>query len=212
MQSTRRVVGRTVGGFCVAAAVIALGALSGSVGARLASKPAPPAAPIIATLDLEAVVTGLNERTDKEASLKSELANYQSKVDKLAEEVKAMQKSLENEPDGVGKMKMAKDFRDKAVRLEFEKQYAQRLLGELQGEMLRELYLKMVKAAQAQAKKNGYALVLASDERVQVPSGDPTDVTRAIAMKRMLHVDTSLDITQEIITLMNNEYAAGRKP
>lgn len=199
------------GRFSVLALALALGAgalayVSAKAGAASAYK-GPPAAPVIAVVDLEGVLGGLNERKDKESALKTSLEDMQKRVTALGDEAKGEQSKVE-QATGAQKIALAKAMREKIIRAEFEKQYSEKVLGEMQGEMLRELYLKIDEAAGRLAKQNGYQLVLASDEKVNIPQGAPGEVLRAIALKRMLYVDQSLDITQEIVALMNNEYAA----
>lgn len=174
-----------------------------------ASLKAPPAAPIIAIVDLEDVVKGLNERTDKEAALTSQKASLEAKIKQIKDEADADKTRMDQEPAGAGQLALAKGVREKLFRAEFERQYAQRLLDETQTDMLRDLYTKIAAAAQEMAKQNGYSMVLASDERVNIPRGDPEAVTRAITLKRMLYVDKSMDITADLVQLMNNQYAAG---
>lgn len=196
----------------VLAGVVALTGLSwtGATAVARLNAAAPPANPVIATIDLEAVVEELAERKDKLASLTSSLADAQKKVDNLVAELKSDQSKIEA-LTGTAKDVAVKELREKAIRAEFEKQYAQKLLIEMQGEMLRDLYLKISDATKRLAKKNGYSLVMTSDEKVEVPKGDPEAITRAIALKRMLYVDSGLDITNEVVAMMNNEYAATRK-
>lgn len=191
------------------AAAVALGAAA-LTGARAGlTMNAPPTSPVIATVDLEVVVAGLHERTDKEASLKASLAEAKSKLEKMVDEVKAEESKLSVLPKGPVLQAAAKSLREKMIRVEFEKQYTEKLLVEMQGEMLRDLYIKITEAVQRLAQKSGYTLVLASDERVQAPNGDMQTLTRAISLKRILYADDAMDITQELVTLMNNEYSAG---
>ncbi|HVU64363.1 MAG TPA: OmpH family outer membrane protein [Phycisphaerales bacterium] len=175
----------------------------------LEAAPVPPAAPVVATVDLEEVIKGLKEREDKEKALKGTQDDYQKRVNDLADEAKNAKSKLENMPDGPDKIAMAKTVREKLIRAEFEKQYAERVLAEMKGEMLRELYNKINDAVQKVAKQNGYQLVLTSDAKVQVNPGDPDSILRAIALKRILYVDPSMDITNDIIQYLNNQYAAG---
>lgn len=174
------------------------------------SAAAPPTNPILATVDLEAIVAQINERKDKEDALKASLAEAQKNVDTIVEGVKAEQSKIE-QLSGAQKDAAVKRLREMAIRAEFEKQYAQKLLIEMQGEMLRDLYLKISDTTKRHAKKNGYAMVLVTDEKLEIPKSDPEAITRAISSKRMMYVDPSLDITADIVTQMNNEYSAARK-
>ena len=79
------------------------------------------------------------------------------------------------------------------------------------GEMLRDLYMKVDAAAENLAKKNGYDLVLVSDEKAPIPQDDQAAARRAMLLKRMLYVNPTLDITQELVQTMNNEFAMGKR-
>lgn len=208
MNSPRRF--RGLGTVACALTLLAGGYFVAQAGAKAAMK-APPSAPVIAVIDLEETLKQLKERADKEDALKVQVGELQNRIKVLEEDAKSYQSKIENAVGDPEKIRLAKEFREKAIRAEFEKQYAQRFLNELQSEMLRELYLKIDAAADAIAKKNGYALVLASDEKVNIPSGDSEAVTRAIGLKRMMYVDPQLDITREVVDEMNNKYQSGAK-
>jgi hypothetical protein len=98
-------------------------------------------------------------------------------------------------------------LRDAVFKAEFEKQLARRNLNARKAEMLRTLYVKVDKAAEMLAKKNGYDMVLVSDEKAPIPEEDGEAAYRAILFKRMLYVGTTLDISQELLQTINNEYA-----
>jgi Skp family chaperone for outer membrane proteins len=174
-----------------------------------AAAPVPPAATTVVTIDLEEVIKGMKEREDKEKSLKDRQAEYQTKIDQLASDAKSEKSKVENMTDTPEKITAAKALREKIIRAEFEKQYAERLLGEMKGEMMRELYTKISEATKRLAKQNGYHLVLSNDQNVPVGTGDPDAVLRAIALRRVMYAHPDLDITKEVVDFLNNEYAAG---
>ncbi|HMN41636.1 MAG TPA: OmpH family outer membrane protein [Phycisphaerales bacterium] len=190
-----------------AAACVMVGAWAAT--RATASAPVPPAAPVVATIDLEEVIKGLKEREDKEKALSAKQGEYQGKLNQMTEDAKSEKSKIENMPDTPEKIAAAKNLREKLIRAEFEKQYAERLLGELKGEMMRELYVKISEATKSLAKRNGYQLVLSNDQNVPVGSGDPDAVLRAIALRRVMYAAPELDITSEVVTELNNLYAAG---
>lgn len=205
-RKSRRVAG-------VSALVLGIGAVTwtaGVAGGNFA-KMAPPSAPTIAVVDLEAAFNGLTERTDLENQLKQTRTEMQTKLDELQKQAGEKRGEIEPLPAGPQKIAKAKEFSEFLIRTEVEGQIAQKKLDAMRAELRRELYLKIVDAVQRVSKQNNYALVLASDEKVQIPLGDPEDVARAISFKRMLHVDPTLNITSDIITIMNNEYAATKR-
>ena len=191
---------------CTALAGVALTA--GYAGANF-RRPAPPSAPIIAVIDLESAFTQLTERTDMEAQLKSQRDELQKRLQDLAEEATSKGTEADQLPSGPAKTAKLREARDARIRAEFEGQFSQKKLDESRGELRRELYLKIVDAVQKLSAQNGYALVLASDESAKIPLADPDTVARAISFKRMLHVDKALDITNDVVTTMNNDYSAG---
>lgn len=172
-------------------------------------RPAPPAAPVIAVIDLESAFGQLQERTDLEAQLKARVAQLQKIVDDLEADAKSKKTEAENLPAGPAKTQKIREASEAILRTEVESQISQKKLEGMRGELRRELYLKIVDACQRLAKQNGYALVLASDESAKIPMADPDTVARAISFKRMLHVDPALDITGDVVTMMNNEHASG---
>lgn len=199
-------------GRLLAALVLGVACAGGvSVAGAHFAKAAPPSAPILAVLDLEAAFNGLTERTDLENQLRSMKEDLQSRLTEMQKGLKDKSEEIKPLPAGPEKTTKAKELRESALRMEVEGQISQKKLDEMRGELRRDLYLKIVDAVKRVSRQNNYAMVLASDEKVQIPLGDPEDVSRAITFKRMLHVDASLDITNDIITIMNNEYAATRR-
>ena len=169
----------------------------------------PPQVPRIATVNLEEVLPALKERDDKLKVLVAKQTEFKGKFDALGEEIKNDKVKLDAEPDSPNKILMAKAIREKKLRATFEGEYASKLLAEMEGEMLRELYLRINAAAKVVAKRDGYQLVMTSDEKISVNPGDPESVQRAIAFKRMLYIDPDMDITGDIALYLNNQYAAG---
>lgn len=191
-------------GLCVFAAAFTAVAFAG----RAAM---PPSAPVIAVLDLEEALNGMNERTDKEAALKAQVDEAKKRLETMESDFKEEQERVKQMPTSPTKDSSLKGLRERAVRYEFEKQYNEKLFIESKADMLRDLYLKMSLAAGDMAKASGWTMVLASDQKAQIPRADFEGVQRAITLKRMLYVDPQMDVTADLITRMNNEYAAGGK-
>src|SRR6185369_12030103 len=93
--------------------------------------------------ELEEIIKQLNERVDKEKSLKGMQEDLQKRVDALVDEAKNAKSKFDNEPDGPGKVAMRKQVLEKLARADFEKQFAEKLLSDMKGEMLRDLYNKI---------------------------------------------------------------------
>lgn len=192
----------------VAASLALIGvALTAAVAGANFTRSTPPSAPMIATIDLEAAFDGIHERRDLEAQLKSTLDQYQADLKKKADEVESLQTTYAA-LTGNAKQAKAKELREAVLRTEIEKQFSQKKLDEMRAEMRRDLYIKITDACKRNAKANGYSLVISNDEKATVPPlGDPDTVARAISLKRIIYTDPALDITSEVVTMMNNEYS-----
>lgn len=196
-------------GAACAAALVAAGV--GATAVTSAFKP--PVPPVIAVVDLEEVIKGLDERADLDAKFNARRTELQSDLDRRKKDIETKQTQMEAMPDTPQRKALGETIIKEALQLRFEKQYAEEYLDQLYGEYLRGIYAKVTESAKELAVKNGYTMVLSSDERVPVPRAGEKEVVRAISMKRMLYVDPSHDVTKELITLMNNAFAAaGGKP
>src|SRR5436309_3012668 len=78
----------------------------------------PPAAPVIATVDLEEIIKGMKERDEKEKALDTKQKELQAKINGLIEDAKNEKTKFDNEPVGPAKVALAKSLREKAYRAE----------------------------------------------------------------------------------------------
>lgn len=184
---------------------------AGLAGARSAGANRAPSAtpPIVAVIDLEKVINSLDEQRDKTTQLENEFKGEEGRMKALAESAKQQENELAALTGPALQAARAK-LRDAVFNLEFQRQLAKRNLNLRGADMLRELYLKVDAAAEDLAKKNGYDLVLVSDEKAPIPEDDEAAARRAMLLKRMMYVNPTLDITNELIQTMNNDYARGK--
>lgn len=198
-------------GLVCAFALIGTGLLVTRAGAGAESLRAPASGAVV-TVDLELVVDKLEERSAREAELKADVEGAKKKLEAMTAELDSEKSKLDLIKDEIQRAASKKALREKVLRAEIERQILERQLVERQVQIICEIYKKIDKAAEELAKQNGYAMVLASDERVEVPcEGDPKALRQAIALKRMLYVDPAMDVTTQLITLMNNQWAASKK-
>ncbi len=198
--------------FWLSLAAIAIGAAG--VSARAISNAfKPPVPPVIAVVDIQAVVNGLDERSARETDLDNKKTELQGNVNKLVDQLKGKQAEIDAMAAGPARVAALQELRKLAFQAEFERQYSEKFLTEMKTDILQELYDKISEACKQLALRNAYTMVLASDQGIKIPDGTYAEVSRAITLKRMLYVDPAHDVTQELITMMNNAYiAAGGKP
>ncbi|MGD9690065.1 MAG: OmpH family outer membrane protein [Phycisphaerales bacterium] len=192
-----------------AISMIAAAAVS-TIAVPAAMRASPPSPPIIATVDLETVVSNLNERADAEASMKAYTSGLQADLDKIVEELRNQENKLNLLQSGTQeKEDAAATLIQMRANAEVKKKVYDALIDQRRGKMLKKLYEKITGAAKRLAAQNRYTMVVVSDENVRVPEAPSADIERTISLKRFLHVDPAHDITAELVTMMNNEFKAG---
>lgn len=174
---------------------------------------APPAA-VIATVDLEKVFDGLSERNTKQDELKVYGEGLLAELNKLGQQVKDEESKAALLPEGPERRAANARVVELKITVKVKQELYQAMLDQQRGEMFRYLYNKIAAAVKRMAQDNKYTLVIASDESVAVPAGvQSSEVQRVISLRRLLFVDPRHDITNDLITMMNNEFkAVGGKP
>jgi Skp family chaperone for outer membrane proteins len=192
------------------ALLMSAGAIGVGAGS-LARRPGP-VAPVVAIVNIKKVMDGLKEREEKYKTLRKRVSDLETQNKQTIDQRTGDQTKITAMAAGPAKDQALREFRDKYFRANIERKFTEESISEDEVTMLRELYLKIDDAAETLAKKNGYQLVLSSDEKMEIPA--PPEATReqlsqVINLKRMLYVDPQLDITDEVLTHMNNLFAAG---
>jgi Skp family chaperone for outer membrane proteins len=162
-----------------------------ALGAGVLATRSGPVAPVVAVVDVKKVLQGLDERKAKAAELEKSLSELKARNKQLEEERSADETKIKAMATGPAKTTALKAYRDKYFRGSVDREFGERLLAEDEVTMLRNLYLKIDAAAGDLAKKNGYQLVLASDEKLDIPGPPQANIeqlTQAINLKRMLYV------------------------
>lgn len=191
---------------CVSLAVVA-GVSASAIGTPRVPL-APPTSSMIAVIDLPKVLDGLKEKQAKDTAIQASAKELEDKGKSLRDGLEAEKKKIELMANGPEKLAAAKAFREKALRADFDMDFGKAAFAEQRAEGLADLYKKINDSAAALAKARGYHMVLSSDESVSA-KGSYDEVSRIISLKRMLYVDPAMDVTEELIAFMNNEFAVG---
>jgi len=201
----------------IAVAISALGLGSAlTISASGTSTPAPTrAAPTtIATVDLQVLFDGLDELKNMRQALQTRISELEQEPQQILEQMKRINEELDLQELS------DKEQLDRRVRLAVlneehkAKVQAARLLVQIEdGRMTREMYEKGLGAISLIAQEEGYDLVLLEDQAIPVPDG-PTatsrDVQGAILARQILYASESIDVTQQVVQRLNNDYKAGR--
>ena len=189
-----------------ASAALALAAVSAVV-AVPAFRAAPPP-PLIATVDLERIITALHERNLRQNELTVFADGLQSELTKIGNEITNLGEKMKA-ADAAEKKAIAPQVLEKQFNAKVKKELYEALIDQRRGEVFKGLYEKITDACKRLAQRNGYTMVLSSDVGVRVPDGPSNEIERTITLKRFLYVAPEHDVTKELVDMMNNEWAAG---
>lgn len=179
--------------------------LAYSAGARRLTPP--PA--VIATFDLQRVFTGMEERTAKEAELKAEVDRLQKEVLDLGNAAKDQEDKSKALADGPQKQAALAKAYEMAMNAEVKKKVAEGVLAQKQAQTFVELFNRVTAAAQGLAKQNNYTMVISSDDKAMVPDQATTqDIQRVMQLKRVFYAAPGHDISDDLVTMLNNEFKA----
>jgi Skp family chaperone for outer membrane proteins len=176
--------------------------------AAQARRPAP--ACCVAAVDLNGVLTTLDERTVRERELNEYIQTQTAKLENLKKQAEQAQADLKVLPE------RSKDWeakREEAIRLamslEGEEKLAKALVEDKRKQMSIGLFNKIKDAATRFAQKEGYLFVINSDAGVEIPTDLPeTQVQNAMVGRRLLYRAETTDISQAVAQMMNTEFKA----
>lgn len=200
--------------YAMAATAICLGAtaLGFQAGGR-AGRPT-----VIATLNLGAVIEKLDQRAAAEQSLKKMGEDLKAEEEKLSAELKKLMADIETiekangDTDTSEERKLKEDFLLKQMRYEAWTQFVKDKADIEESLLLQDLYRSVKREAAQLAAAAGYDLVLVDDSQGELMVDPEARASRRaqtlqqIAGRRMLYVNRSIDITDDLVQRMNNAF------
>lgn len=204
----------------LAAALLTAGAgaaifYTGSTQAQPAS--ARPAPITLGMVDMEKLINGLTELADRNAEIRTRGEVYEKELAELKKTMDSLESQLKvtiPKSDTQARTKAMADLYMTKANFEAKRNAYQQLLDLENGDILRDVYAKCSAAVAAFAQREGLDLVIFDDRSIDLPPrASMKEYESIIQSKRILFAESRLDITQRLITVMNNEYASGgRQP
>lgn len=176
-----------------------------STEARLMAQPTS-----VAVVNVERALNELDELAAMNKALEERAGTRQEQVNSLQEEAKELKAELDLLPTNDKRRReiRARMFElNETVKARFNAY--QTLIDIEKGEIIRPLYTKLLASIQEVAAKEGYELVIFDDRSLQIPEGVQAVVNEAIQQKSILYAADRLDITDQVVLLMNNKFQAG---
>lgn len=175
----------------------------------------PPAQPTaVATIDIVEIFENLKERQVLEAQLQERLRTRQAQLEEVTRRLRALQEDLNPETGTIRRgtdayYERLRELTEQRAVGQARSQALQQIISIDQGNLRRQLYEKVAAAVRKIAERDGLDLVLFDDSKFEIPENASNDeVYRAIVTKGIIYKHPTIDITQRVITLMNNEYTA----
>ena len=187
---------------------VLLAAFAWQAGANSVRPPAPATA--VMTVDIVEIIDQLEERKVREAELEARKNARQAQLDEVINQLRQLQSDLEMLNKGTD------EYKDK-IRQAMEMQAVVKARGEAlnqilsidRGNVSREMYEKITAAIARISDREGYDIVLFDDSLFPILEDAPyQEVFRSIISKSVIYHHNSVDITQQVVTLLNDEFTA----
>ena len=168
----------------------------------------------IATVNIQGVFDALQERKDK-------LLLLQAEANKLEDEFKIISAGINRDRDAAGKLPdgpqrdaALEAVVDRDVQANIDIKKAKARLEKAQASTIKLIFDKIQAEAKLMAAKNGYTMVMAADDWVQIsPRATSQEATQLMSLRRFLYVDNKQhDITVDLTNAINSAYAASKPP
>lgn len=188
-------------------------ALTLSAAALVTAQNAPAARPTaVAVVDLSAVLNKLEEKTTIEADLQVQTQQLKQEQTTKEQEINQLRADLDVlSPDSEAYQTKQNTLEEKAVELQAWTAYQTQKLNRQAADQIERLYRKMLDAVEQTAKARGADLVLFKEQAVNFRGAKREQLPLLIQNRKVLYSAPDLDLTDEVLALMNNQYHSGTK-
>jgi len=190
------------------ALAVLVAAFAWQAGANSARPPAQPTA--VATVDVVEIIDKLEERKVLEANLEARKKDRQDQLNEVTKQIEVLKADLDSMKKGTDeyKDKIREALETQAVA-KARKDALDQILSMDRGNVSREMYNKISDAITRIADRESYDIVLFDDSLFPIAEDVPfPDVFRSIISRSVIYRHEGVDITDQVITLMNNEFTA----
>lgn len=208
MRSGRTYQAAAVGSLAIVVGAAGLWLGTGAAEARNAML-APQAVPF-AVIEINTVLNKLEEKASREGELGGYLKQLGDALDATKKELDQSRADMNILPTNSPEFDQA---REKVVRLtaklRLDQEMSEALAADRRMRMQLGLFNKIRSATQRLAKKEGYGVVFSDDSGVEIPPQAPTEqIGQGIVTRRMIFADPAVNISEQVATMMNNEFKA----
>ncbi|MEM7622002.1 MAG: OmpH family outer membrane protein [Planctomycetota bacterium] len=168
----------------------------------------------VAVVDIDAVSAELEEFKARVGTINTKREARVAELRAISDRIGQINVELESLRDDEQERGIQLSIEGGALQndLNYKQQAFQQEADLLQAALTRELYGKITEAVGRIAERDGYDIVLFDDKSISL--NDPSSASfagsvNAIKSKKVLYASDVVDLTNSVLALMNNEYAAG---
>ncbi|MBT8485025.1 MAG: OmpH family outer membrane protein [Phycisphaerales bacterium] len=184
------------------------------VGQSQANRPATAEPSALATVNLETIFQRLDERSAADSELLRIAEELDATRQARRDELEGLREELDLFAPGTPKHdELSQQLARQGYQLQAFLDFAGRKLDVHKAKALRELYRRIKETTSQYALQNGYDVVFVDDSVVPLPNeGTEAETMRQISARRTLFSNPAIDVTENIINLMNDQFAAQPNP
>jgi Skp family chaperone for outer membrane proteins len=161
----------------------------------------------IAVVDVEKAMNALEEMTQLEADMKTQFEQIKQEHETRRGKLKQMQEDLELLQQGTDAyMQKAEELQLSAMQLDSWWKYKQARMSSERILQIGNMYRKMTDALGKIATESGYDLVLFKEKEATFNNLKPDALSAYVSLRKVLWVRNDLDITDQVVLRMNNEW------
>lgn len=162
----------------------------------------------VAVVRLNEVLNKLNEKAIRENELKAFFEEREGVVNAILSNLKSIEEELRLMPrDAPDRRTKLEERARLAARAEAEAKIAQAVAEDRKKRMELEMFEQIRTAAGEIAKRQGLSVVLSDDSDIDVPeTAGYREVQMSMISRRLLYAGSSVDISSQVATYMNNQF------
>lgn len=169
----------------------------------------------VAVVDLERLINGLKETEERNKELETKAGDWQKELDALTERLKSAETELNTvvpKGDNAQRRQKLREYLELRNQAQTRQRFYQELIELERGNIISGMYGKVQAAVAAVAKADNIDAVLLDDRKIEIPDNAPLgQVNGTLQSKKVLFAADHLDITDRVLTRLNNDFNAGKR-
>ncbi len=193
--------------------ILLAGAISSWAGYQaLAQRQPGRRAPIIATVQIEKLFEGLDERAVAKAEVETMEENIVIEQARRQAQIEEYESQIEDAVTPARRSELADSIAMERLTLQLWQQTATAELEVEKAVRLQNLYKSLKGAVDEIAVQEGYDMIVVNDAADELPYDREArvpyqlQVLQQITNRKLLYINNSIDITQDLVTKMNNQF------